>query len=134
MGGSLNKVPDSVKDNVEHVKDAAHGTIDKVAEVATPTIEKLSDTAHTVVDKASTIAEAVAPTIDKLSDTAQTVVDKVSSGASQAKTMMSEKTSQLKDPENNALAAALLWTRENPVTAVAIAAGAGYIFGRKRHR
>jgi ElaB/YqjD/DUF883 family membrane-anchored ribosome-binding protein len=79
-------------------------------------------------------AEAGAPTIDKVSDTVQTVVDKVSSRASQAKTMMHEKTSQMTDPDNKVLAATFLRIRENPVTAVAIAAVAGYILGRNRCR
>ena len=155
MGGSFNQTQDSVKETVEQVKDTAHGTIDKVAEAVTPTIDKLCDTAHKVVDKVSTVAEAAAPTIDKLSDTAHKVedkvstvaeaaaptinklsdtahkvMDKVSSGASQATAMMQEKTPQMKDHQNNVMADTLVRIRENPVTAVVIAAGAGYFLAR----
>jgi ElaB/YqjD/DUF883 family membrane-anchored ribosome-binding protein len=78
----------------------------------------------------STVAEAAAPTINKLSDTAHKVMDTVSSGTSQAAAMMHEKTPQMKDPKDNVMADTLVRIRENPVTAVAIAAGAGYILGR----
>jgi ElaB/YqjD/DUF883 family membrane-anchored ribosome-binding protein len=68
--------------------------------------------------------------VEKLSGTAHMAVDKMSTAASQAATRMSEKASQMKDLQDQVIADTRVRVREKPMTALAIAAGAGYILSR----
>ena len=97
------------------------------AEAAAPAIDKLSDTAQRVVDKVSTAAEAAGPAIDKLSDTAHRVM-------TQATARMNEKRSHMRDPKKKVMADTIVRARENPIAAVAVAAGAAYILSRMLRR
>ncbi|MFL6717350.1 MAG: hypothetical protein ACJ8G3_13420 [Burkholderiaceae bacterium] len=98
-----------MKDRVDEAKTTAHDTIDKAAEAARPTVEKLSSTAHVAVDKMST-------------------------AASQAAGMMTEKAGQMKDLQDQVIADTRVRVREKPMTALAIAAGAGFILSRLLRR
>lgn len=98
-----------MKERVDEVKTTAHDTIDKAAEAARPTVEKLSSTAHVAVDKMST-------------------------AASQAASMMTEKAGQMKDLQDQVIADTRVRVREKPMTALAIAAGAGFIISRLLRR
>jgi ElaB/YqjD/DUF883 family membrane-anchored ribosome-binding protein len=105
MGGSST----AVKERVDEVKSTAHDTIDKAADAARPTVEKLSSTAHVAVDKMST-------------------------AASQAASMMTERAGQMKDLQDQVIADTRVRVREKPMTALAIAAGAGFILSRLLRR
>ena len=72
--------------------------------------------------------------MEKLSSTAHVAVDKVSTVASQAATMVNEKASQMKDLQDQVIADTRVRVREKPMTALAIAAGAGYILSRLLRR
>jgi ElaB/YqjD/DUF883 family membrane-anchored ribosome-binding protein len=101
--------------------------VSTTAEAATPAFEKLSDTAQRVVDKVSTAAEAAAPAIDKLSDSAHRVM-------TQATARMYEKRSHMKVPKDKFMTDTIVRARDNPIAAVAVAAGAAYILSRMLRR
>ena len=76
------------------------------------------------------LADAARPAVEKLSNSAHVAVDKMSTVASQAATRMSEKANQMKDLQDQVISDTRVRVREKPMTALAIAAGAGYILSR----
>ena len=94
-------------------------------------MDEVKTTAHDTIDKA---AEAARPTVEKLSSTAHVAVDKMSTAASQAASKMTEKAGQMKDLQDQVIADTRVRVREKPMTALAIAAGAGYIISRLLRR
>jgi ElaB/YqjD/DUF883 family membrane-anchored ribosome-binding protein len=69
-----------------------------------------------------------------MSEKASQAATVVSEKASQAATMMSEKASQMKDLQDQVIADTRVRVREKPMTALAIAAGAGFILSRLLRR
>jgi ElaB/YqjD/DUF883 family membrane-anchored ribosome-binding protein len=72
--------------------------------------------------------------VEKLSSTAHVAVDKMSTAASQAASVMTEKAGQMKDLQDQVIADTRVRVREKPMTALAIAAGAGFILSRLLRR
>ncbi|CAN5174284.1 hypothetical protein BH11PSE11_BH11PSE11_36260 [soil metagenome] len=91
------------------------------------TVEKASAGVHSTIDK---VVENAHPVVDRLSSGAHTGVDKISEVATRTSKVVAEKAVQLKDLHGKVMADARTKVRERPVTALAIAAGAGYILSR----
>lgn len=97
-----NSSPGNWDSTVEQAKSGVHSTIDKVSETARPAVDKAAEAAH--------------DTVERLSDT-----------ATQAANMLSDKMSQLMEVQEQLLQDARVRVRDRPVTALAIAAAAGFL-------
>jgi ElaB/YqjD/DUF883 family membrane-anchored ribosome-binding protein len=88
------------------------------------TVEQAKSSAHSTIDK---VTESARPAVDKMSSTAHDTVEKVSDSAAQTAAMLSDKMNQLMDMQEQLLEDARMRVRDRPVTALAIAAAAGFI-------
>lgn len=76
-------------------------------------IDKLADTAH--------------PAVDQLSSGAHKTVDKVSDAAARTAKAVAERSAQLKEVHGQVMAETRMRVRDKPLTAMAIAAGVGFL-------
>jgi ElaB/YqjD/DUF883 family membrane-anchored ribosome-binding protein len=96
-------------------------------ENASTQVGQVSSTAHEKIDQAS---DALHPTVDRLVTGAHQAVDKLAGVASQATQQFGEKSEQMKDMQQKLAEDCRLYVREKPVTALAIAAAAGFLLSR----
>jgi ElaB/YqjD/DUF883 family membrane-anchored ribosome-binding protein len=88
------------------------------------TVDQAKTGAHTTIDK---VSESARPAVDKAVSTAHETVDRLSDSASQAATALSDKMSQVMEMQEQLLQDARVRVRDRPVTALAIAAAAGFL-------
>jgi ElaB/YqjD/DUF883 family membrane-anchored ribosome-binding protein len=104
-GSALTATGAKVQSGVGHASDVAHKKIESVADAAQPAVDSLSEGAHIVVDKVAGAAAQAAQTVEK-------------SGQ------------YLKAGEERMVQVTRTYVHENPVTALAMAVGAGFLISR----
>jgi len=90
-------------------------------------VDKASISAHEKIEQA---ADALHPTVDRLVQGAHQAVDKLAGVATQATYQWEEKSEQVKDMQQKLTDDCRAYVRDKPVTALAIAAGAGFLLSR----
>lgn len=91
----------NLPNSLEQVATGAHRTIDKVSDVARPAVDRIASGAH--------------QTVDKLSDAAET---------------LESKRKQLNEVQSRWIEETRNYVHENPVMALGLAAGIGYLLSR----
>ncbi len=93
-------------------------------------VDQASATAHDKIERAS---DALHPAVDRLASGAHQAVDKLAGVATQASHTLGAKSEQMKDVQQKLAEDCRAYVREKPVTALAIAAGAGFLISRLLH-
>jgi ElaB/YqjD/DUF883 family membrane-anchored ribosome-binding protein len=105
--------------------------IEQTRQTASQTVDKASGMLKDSIDRA---ASAARPAVDQLSQQAQNAVNMLSDMGNRASGVMSEKASQWRDMQDQVVSDARVKVREKPMTALAIAAAAGYILAKMMRR
>ena len=87
-----------------------------------------------IKDNLDRAAAAARPAVDQLTQQAQSAVNKLSDMGSRAGSMMSDKASQWRDMQDQVVSDTRVRVREKPMTALAIAAAAGYVLAKLMRR
>lgn len=103
--GAVNKNTSMLDQKVDQASAAAHQAISDAASAAHPAVQRLNHTAHQTVDKLMRVA----------SSTAETVANK---------------SEQFMDAQERLTEECRVYIRQKPVTALAVALGAGYLLSR----
>jgi len=90
-------------------------------------VDQTRETVKGAIDRAADMAR---PAVDQLTSTAHSAVDRLSDLGSRASGVMSDKASQWRDMQDQMVSDARVQVREKPMTALAIAAAAGYVLAK----
>ena len=105
LNATINKSASQLNQTVDQASTAAHQAISNVASAAHPAVQRLNQTAHQTVDKLMRVANTTAETV-------------------------ANKSEQLMDAQERLTEECRVYIRQKPVTAMAIAVGAGYLVSR----
>lgn len=103
--GAINQTASRFDQKVDQVSAAAHQAISDASNAAHPAVQRLNQTAHQTVDKLTRVASSTAETV-------------------------ATKSGQLMDAQERLTEECRVYIRQKPVTALAIAIGAGYLLSR----
>jgi ElaB/YqjD/DUF883 family membrane-anchored ribosome-binding protein len=115
-GGDMKDMANKTQNMVDQKAQDLHSKIDQAADAAKP-----------MVDKA---VNSVAPVVDRLASTAHAGVDKLQGMLSGAGDSLGQRKVQLTDAYGEYMDQGREYVRQNPGTAVAIAAGVGFLLAK----
>ena len=109
------------------ISETTNGTINKTSSVFDQKIDQASNAAHQAINDA---ASATRPAVQRLNQTAHQTVDKLTRVASSTAETVAAKSTQLMDAQERLTEECRVYIRQKPVTALAVALGAGYLLSR----
>lgn len=107
--------------------ESINSTINQNAANLERKVDQVSHTAHQAIDSA---ADAAHPAVQRLNQTAHQTVDKLIRAANSTATTVAAKSEQLMDAQERFTEECRVYVRQKPVTALAVAVGAGFLLSR----
>lgn len=102
-------------------------TIDHHTEKLDKKVDQVGQDAHQAIDSATNAAK---PAVERLNQTAHETVDKLMRAASMTAESVAAKSEQLMDAQERFTEECRVYVRQKPVTALAVAVGAGFLLSK----
>jgi len=90
-------------------------------------VEEAGARAHETIEQ---VSDQLHPAVDRLASGAHQAVDKLAGAATHATQTLGARSEQMKEMQQRMMADCRAYVRENPATALAIAAGVGFLLSR----